>query len=29
MSSLNRWEPFRGAATLHEQLNRVFNNEGF
>jgi HSP20 family protein len=29
MNSLNRWEPFRGAATLHEQLNRVFNGEGF
>lgn len=25
MSNLNRWEPFRGAATLHEHLNRVFN----
>jgi HSP20 family protein len=24
MSTLNRWEPFRNAATLHEQLNRVF-----
>jgi HSP20 family protein len=23
-SNLNRWEPFRGAATLHEHLNRVF-----
>jgi HSP20 family protein len=28
MTTLNRWEPFRGAATLHEQLNRVFG-EGF
>jgi HSP20 family protein len=28
MANLNRWEPFRGAATLHEQLNRVFG-EGF
>ena len=28
MSNLNRWEPFRGAATLHEHLNRVFG-EGF
>jgi len=28
MSNLNRWEPFRGAATLHEHLNRVFA-EGF
>jgi Molecular chaperone (small heat shock protein) len=27
-SNLNRWEPFRGAATLHEHLNRVFG-EGF
>ena len=26
MSNLNRWEPFRGAATLHEQLNRVFGD---
>lgn len=24
MNTLNRWEPFRNAATLHEQLNRVF-----
>src|ERR1700730_9254301 len=28
MNTLNRWEPFRSAATLHEQLNRVFG-EGF
>ena len=28
MTTLNRWEPFRGAATLHEHLNRVFG-EGF
>jgi HSP20 family protein len=28
MRTLNRWEPFRSAATLHEQLNRVFG-EGF
>src|ERR1700680_3606729 len=28
MANLNRWEPFRNAATLHEQLNRVFG-EGF
>ena len=28
MDTLNRWEPFRNAATLHEQLNRVFG-EGF
>ena len=28
MADLNRWEPFRGAATLHEHLNRVFG-EGF
>ena len=26
MSNLNRWEPFRGASTLHEQLNRVFGD---
>jgi HSP20 family protein len=24
MANLNRFEPFRGAATLHEQLNRMF-----
>jgi HSP20 family protein len=23
---LNRWEPFRGAATLEEQVNRLFGN---
>jgi HSP20 family protein len=28
MANLNRWDPFRGAATPHEQLNRVFG-EGF
>src|ERR1700692_4425519 len=28
MRTLNRWEPFRNAATLHEQLNRGFG-EGF
>jgi HSP20 family molecular chaperone IbpA len=28
MTSLNRWEPFRSAPTLHEQLNRMFD-EGF
>ncbi len=28
MSNLNRWEPFRGAANLHEHLNRMFG-EGF
>src|SRR6202023_4344624 len=28
MANLNHLEPFRGAATLHEQLNRVFG-EGF
>lgn len=26
MTSMNRWEPFRGANTLHEQLNRVFGD---
>jgi HSP20 family protein len=25
-SNLNRWEPFRGAATLHDHLNRIFND---
>jgi HSP20 family protein len=24
--TLNRWEPFRGAPTLHEQVNRLFGN---
>jgi len=24
--ALNRWEPFRGAATLQEQVNRLFGN---
>ncbi len=28
MNTLNRWEPFRNAATLREQLNRMFG-EGF
>ena len=28
MANLNRWEPFRGAATLHEHLNHMFG-EGF
>ena len=28
MANLNRFEPFRGATTLHEQLNRMFG-EGF
>lgn len=26
MSNLNRFEPFRGASALHEQLNRVFGD---
>ena len=26
MRTLNRFEPFRGIATLHEQLNRLFND---
>jgi len=25
-TTLNRWEPFRGAATLQEQVNRLFGN---
>ena|SRR5271155_4726932 len=25
-TSLNRWEPFRGAATLQEQVDRFFGN---
>ena len=28
MTNLHRWDPFRNAASLHEQLNRVFG-EGF
>lgn len=23
---MNRWEPFRGAATLQDQVNRLFGN---
>lgn len=26
MKAINRWEPFRGAATLQEQVNRLFND---
>lgn len=26
MRTLNRWEPFRGPATLHEQINRAFGD---
>jgi HSP20 family protein len=26
MRAINRWEPFTGAATLQEQVNRLFNN---
>jgi HSP20 family protein len=26
MKVLNRWEPFRGAATLQEQINRAFGD---
>jgi HSP20 family protein len=25
-TTLNRWEPFRGATTLQEQVNRLFGN---
>src|ERR1700723_4704499 len=25
-ATLNRWEPFRGAATLQEEVNRLFGN---
>jgi HSP20 family protein len=25
MRAVTRWEPFRGATTLHEQVNRLFN----
>ncbi|HXJ04244.1 MAG TPA: Hsp20/alpha crystallin family protein [Candidatus Acidoferrum sp.] len=25
-TTLNRWEPFRGSATLQEQVNRLFGN---
>jgi HSP20 family protein len=26
MKTLNRWEPFRGATTLQDQINRLFND---
>jgi HSP20 family protein len=26
MRTMNRWEPFRGATTLQEQINRVFGD---
>jgi HSP20 family protein len=26
-TTLSRWEPFRGATTLQEQVNRLFGNE--
>src|SRR6202045_3645180 len=26
MSTLNRWEPFRGVSTLQEQINRLFTD---
>lgn len=26
MSAVSRWEPFRGASTLQEQVNRLFND---
>jgi HSP20 family protein len=26
MRTLSRWEPFRGAATLQDQVNRLFND---
>lgn len=26
MRAINRWEPFRGATTLQEQVNRLFND---
>jgi len=26
MRPINRWEPFRGATTLQEQVNRLFND---
>lgn len=26
MTTLNRWEPFRAASTLHDQINRVFTD---
>ena len=25
-ATFNRWEPFRGASTLQEQVNRLFGN---
>jgi HSP20 family protein len=29
MSSIARWEPFRGLSTLHDQVNRLFNETMF
>jgi HSP20 family protein len=26
MSTVTRWEPYRGLSTLHEQVNRLFND---
>lgn len=29
MSTIARWEPFRGLSTLHDQVNRLFNDTMF
>jgi HSP20 family protein len=29
MTTVTRWEPFRGLATLHEQMNRLFDERLF
>lgn len=29
MTTITRWEPFRGLSTLHDQVNRLFNDTIF
>jgi HSP20 family protein len=29
MTTIARWEPFRGLSTLHDQVNRLFNETAF
>jgi len=29
MTTITRWEPFRGLSTLHDQVNRLFNDTVF
>src|SRR5712691_11969344 len=28
MTTISRWDPFRGLSTLHNQVNRIFNETG-